>query len=92
MTDSMRLPRASTNAAAASAAASEALQQQSAEASAERQQAGTVAQAELAISQQQVLQLLQQLESHDSDQVFTRHLTPDGRLGAEGPIVMHNLR
>lgn len=76
----MRLPRASTNASAAvSATVDEAHTQQ-------------VPDSGASVSQEQKLQILQHLEAFDTENVFTGHLTADGRLSADGPQVLHNLR
>ncbi len=74
-----RLPRASTNASVAASTPAEELHVEC------DPQPAT-------ISQQQSLQILQQLESFDTERVFTGQLTADGRLSAEGPQVTHNLR
>ena len=44
------------------------------------------------ISKEHCAQILQQLQSFDTEGVFTGALTSDGRLAADGPLVMHNLR
>lgn len=75
-----RLPRASTNACVAASAPPEQLQLNDAP------------QNEPAISLQQCAQILHQLDSFDTEAVFTGALTPDGRLTADGPQVTGNLR
>lgn len=44
------------------------------------------------ITKEQCAQILQQLESFDTEGVFTGELTPDGRLAADGPPLKCNLR
>lgn len=75
-----RLPRASTNASVAAAATLEEAQGECAAAS------------DAGIGSQQCMQVLQQLEAFDTENVFTGQLTADGRLTADGPQVLHNLR
>ena len=75
-----RLPRASTNAAVAVAIPDEQLQPDS------------KPQSDSGITIQQCSQILQQLESFDTDNVFTGALAADGRLAPDGPLIVHNLR
>ena len=75
-----RLPRASTTASAATWTPDDQLHSDS------------VPKNESVISKEQCGQILQQLEAFDTEDVFTGALTTDGRLAADGPLVMYNLR
>lgn len=75
-----RLPRASTTASVAALTPHE-----------QFSGAGNT-QTDPGITKQQCAQILQQLESFDTEGVFTGELTPDGRLAAGGPPLIYNLR
>lgn len=75
-----RLPRASTTAAVAASGPNEQPHNES------------TVKNENGISTQQCAQILQQLESFDTEGVFSGELTTDGRLAADGPLLTYNLR
>lgn len=75
-----RIPRASTTASAANAV------KQSAE------PARNATQPTAAAQQQHLLQVLQQIESFDTQKLFTNALTADGRLCPGGPQVTYTWR
>ena len=75
-----RLPRASTTASVAALAFNEQVHSDS------------IPKTDRRISTQQCAQILHQLESYDTEGVFTGALTPDESLAADGPLLTHNLR
>lgn len=75
-----RLPRASTTASVAALTPHEQFS------------AACNTQNDPGMTKQQCTQILQQLESFDTEGVFTGELTLDGRLAADGPPLTYNLR